>query len=762
MTIPANVAKLQIAYPGGTTAIPLSGGDGALYAAAASDLVVTCLLSDGSAVPWVYGTDYSITGDITVGAASLVPSGAQAAGTLTVRRQTPLVQQFTWNEGDGNPSARFGSAEDYDRLIDQEAYERLARAIVIPEYLELTPNTDLPVEFFQGGQMLAWDPVNGKLTTQDPDVTAAQAAAAAAIAAAGQVLSAAWMIIPTMAALRIVTAAAAAASPNALLMSYAGTPNDGARGSFYWNATDTRDDNGGTIVKPNGLAGTDAGRWNRSTLGLADGAYHSGWFGCVADNATDNLSALQALFDAAASTGYNAVYIDPCPNSSINFSTTLTLHPGLVVKGAGRDVSNLKCTTNSLTTFAFQFHIAVGAAGANGPRIYDLSLTGQSGIQFNTIAGGFTDDSSSQGAQEGPQIMRCGIYGVSNNTVGPIGIQMCKCAEAVVQNNTITAFDKMVDFEGCENSRIRDNRMVGASTQFILANYHNTFGNNLVIDANFLAEMVTGGRAFIESSQKTITITNNWMEGGGNYTAIIWLTQTQNGEAIIDNNWGSFGSSYATNFLKVDDNTDGFGGGVGTGYSAIDFNNNGNGGLIGSNGTVNFNSGAGISYFSGPAGFRRKVTHRGNTNSYAEVGWPMNSRDSSNDSIPFMPLVVAYFSPNDDGLNFDGAGLGVKCVDGAFALNVTGSGNCLDFANSDKARPVGTLKQYIFAFSASSSNIHSAITDAGVAGTFTATPLTPIPKWYLVGDPATVTTSGGIQMYFDNTDVRVLAAVLSQ
>jgi len=41
--------------------------------------------------------------------------------------------------------------------------------------------------------------------------------------------------------------------------------------------------------------------------------------------------------------------------------------------------------------------------------------------------------------------------------------------------------------------------MVGAVSEFVLAQYHNTFGNSLVIDGNFMATMVNGGNALAAS-----------------------------------------------------------------------------------------------------------------------------------------------------------------------------------------------------------------------------------------------------------------------
>lgn len=134
MTIPVNVAKLRLTYPGDTAPIGLAGGGGALYFQSPSHLAVTLVAADGTVIPLTYGADYTIGGDGLSGAGTITLTAALAAGVLTVRRATPSIQQATWSEGDGNPSARFESTSDYGRLIDQEIAESESRALIAPDY----------------------------------------------------------------------------------------------------------------------------------------------------------------------------------------------------------------------------------------------------------------------------------------------------------------------------------------------------------------------------------------------------------------------------------------------------------------------------------------------------------------------------------------------------------------------------------------------------------------------------------------------------
>ncbi len=78
---------------------------------------------------------------------------------------------------------------------------------------------------------------------------------------------------------------------------------DGGGGAFYWDATSTATDDGGTVVKPASVGG--AGRWLR----LFDGGKHNAkWFGAKGDGSTHPLSdffgslgAAQAVYPHATS-----------------------------------------------------------------------------------------------------------------------------------------------------------------------------------------------------------------------------------------------------------------------------------------------------------------------------------------------------------------------------------------------------------------------------------------------------------------------------
>jgi len=87
---------------------------------------------------------------------------------------------------------------------------------------------------------------------------------------------------------------------------------DGGGGVFYWDATSTATDNGGTIIK----AAPTTGRWIR----VYSGAVNVKWFGATGDGVTDDVLAIQAAIDLKVDNG--AIFI---PTGVFIVSTSLTI-----------------------------------------------------------------------------------------------------------------------------------------------------------------------------------------------------------------------------------------------------------------------------------------------------------------------------------------------------------------------------------------------------------------------------------------------------
>lgn len=91
---------------------------------------------------------------------------------------------------------------------------------------------------------------------------------------------------------------------------------DGGGGTFYWDATSTEADNGGTIIQATGVV---TGRWKR----VFSGAVNVKWFGAKGDGATDDTVAIQSALFFARDSDYGAnVFL---PDGKYYISQTLVI-----------------------------------------------------------------------------------------------------------------------------------------------------------------------------------------------------------------------------------------------------------------------------------------------------------------------------------------------------------------------------------------------------------------------------------------------------
>lgn len=167
MTIPVDVVVLRLSTDGARKIFNLTGSAGALYFMSPSHLSAIHVASDGTETALTYGTDFTIGGDGRQGTGVLttIAEAALSAGVLVVRRTTPRIQQSTWSEGDGNPSARFADVADYEMAGAQENAEAIDRAIRGRSSEEAM--AELPPAAARAGRALVFDETGKNFTVPE-------------------------------------------------------------------------------------------------------------------------------------------------------------------------------------------------------------------------------------------------------------------------------------------------------------------------------------------------------------------------------------------------------------------------------------------------------------------------------------------------------------------------------------------------------------------------------------------------------------------
>jgi len=138
---------------------------------------------------------------------------------------------------------------------------------------------------------------------------------------------------------------------------------DGGGGTFYWDATSTETDNGGTIIQATGIT---TGRWKR----VFSGAVNVKWFGAKGDGATAQDTELQNVINYC-SNNKTAMYI---PDGKFYFYN-LVPKSNVTILGNGDSsiLAQIQPTTEIFTGIIFEPHS--GEALENF-KITNLSLDG--------------------------------------------------------------------------------------------------------------------------------------------------------------------------------------------------------------------------------------------------------------------------------------------------------------------------------------------------------------------------------------------------
>lgn len=261
--------------------------------------------------------DYTLTG-VGVGAGgsiSLLANGQSwmngsslASGyKLYLFRTVPFTQLANLRaEGGYNPPTN-EQALDLLCEADQQLYDMFARSLRFP--LTDSPPDPLPSAQLRANGFQAYD-ANG-----DPIISSG-----VTTVPAGTMIG----ILNSFAALK---ALAVPASSVTYLVRGSAAAGDGGAGLFFWNASDTTADNGGTILAAD-AGGT--GRWNR----ICDSGYvNVKWFGAKGDGVTDDTAAILAAINAVDATYGATVY---APGGKYIFSSAIALKKHVLLKGAGK------------------------------------------------------------------------------------------------------------------------------------------------------------------------------------------------------------------------------------------------------------------------------------------------------------------------------------------------------------------------------------------------------------------------------------------
>lgn len=165
---------------------------------------------------------------------------------------------------------------------------------------------------------------------------------------------------------------------------------DGGGGTFNWNATDTRADNGGTILA---VTGVPTGRWSRESSG---GLLDVRWFGADQTGTSDSTAAIQNALNAPSSTIYvsRRVY---APTGVYPVSSTISIpdhteffgdSPRYLGPGSGGQFGTiLRWTGGTGTNVAVQLYAT--SADIRGSRLRDIMIHGNFGVAptANSVTG---------------------------------------------------------------------------------------------------------------------------------------------------------------------------------------------------------------------------------------------------------------------------------------------------------------------------------------------------------------------------------------
>lgn len=577
--------------------------------------------------------------------------------------------------------------------------------------------------------------------------------------------------MPTVASIAALQALGAASSQYAAInvASYYASQNSGG-GVFVWVPGSTATAEPCVVIQASGVT---TGRWFRQ---IGTSAIDYSQCGAKADDTTDATATITAAYAAALA------YKKELTCSGIYKITGLVLTPsnaqGVITRGTGIAApngvntalgQNGNCTLDGkLITTGTGWVIdystpypGFGNSQSAAPKFYDMNIwASQSAnmggcIRFNSIAGGFTDDNTSQQPVMKPIILR--VFCQADNIAGTVQVafQCSKCFDGDFSLNESNGAQYGIDIEGSDVMSIGGaggNRIQGTLSNPVRLVSHGSFGNmDRVIGNEILSPRDVGQTlsAWIYDSARSSVIADNHIEG---HVANTTSTITIDGgfsHSIHDNDIDTqlTGSPPTTNWLVVTGN-----------LINLSVFNNGNAGIEQS--PASFNAGAGSLYWYN--GVLRQEIFHGNNTGAGDQSFPMQTQPDSDNIVVQQATTDLLFGCAVDGLSPNTLGIQVKCVNNALTFPATGVGNPLLFDNFRSQPVFGTLNLRVKASSASGAQLCGQFTDAAVVvGAFTCQTLTAAPLWYTIKSGIAIVTRVGAYIYAANSDVRLWSGAIS-
>lgn len=346
-------------------------------------------------------------------------------------------------------------------------------------------------------------------------------------------------------------------------------------------------------------------------------------YGAIGNGTADDTAALQATITDAVNAGGGTVLI---PNGNYKINGSVTLGADLEIVGLGWPT--ITQVSASAPTFVWQ--APNGTLAPQAPHFRGLRFTGRNGIQLNSVAGGFTDDSTTQHFLMRPVIEDCEFN--SDVSGSGIGVQFSKCFDYNIRRCVFGSFSVNLDLHGCDIGTVDNNRFNGGTVAQIRLTSYGTFGSSANISRNDMLDLNTG--SYILSSDFDLRVRDNFFESASH--VINSVIKTTAGYALrVTGNRVDVSSSIAPNWIDV-----------GQPVTLCEITGNHTTGNTW--GPAKFPTGGALYWYSGSQ--RQQIIHHGNSSS---AGIPINSRDY----VPSDPNVAWLWTPDLPGLTTDNYGL---------------------------------------------------------------------------------------------------------